>query len=74
MKFLTAFSQAAQRFGNRFSNLQIRVFAGLLYAAHWLVPWAIPSYDSPLLGVFAITLFVLTLGRKRSQPFEPDAQ
>ncbi|MNI20859.1 hypothetical protein D3C73_743570 [compost metagenome] len=74
MKFLTVFSQAAQRFGNRFSNLQIRVFAGLLYGAHWLVLWAIPSYDSPLIGVFAVTMFVLTYGRKRSEPVEPDTR
>ncbi|WP_421527327.1 hypothetical protein [Pseudomonas brenneri] len=64
MKFLSDLSQAAQRFGNRFSNRQMRIFAALLYVATLLMSRVIPPFLTTQLTVFAITLFVLSLGRR----------
>ena len=63
MKWIRYFSSAAERYGSRFSNLQIRLLAAFLLAVHCLMLWAIPSYTSTFLGAFAATLGALTVFR-----------
>jgi Na+/melibiose symporter-like transporter len=63
VSFLNRCSQAARRFGDRFSNQQLRVFAVLVLAVHYLLVWALPAFESSVLFVFAVTLLVLTVGR-----------
>lgn len=64
MTFFKALDQVAKRFGNRFSNLQLRLFAVAMALGHLLIAWAIPSYRSPYLFIFAIVLFISTIPRR----------
>ncbi|WP_442108101.1 hypothetical protein [Pseudomonas sp. NUPR-001] len=64
MSFLTVLDQAIKRFTNRFSNLQLRLFAVAMALSHLLFAWAIPSYRSPFLFIAAIGLFLSTFVRR----------
>jgi hypothetical protein len=63
MKWIRSFNSAAERFGRRFSNLHVRLFAAFLLIVHCLMLWAIPGYTSTFLGALATTLGVLTVFR-----------
>lgn len=63
MKWIRYFNSVAERFGSRFTNLQIRLLAAFLLLVHCLMLWAIPAYTSTFLGALATTLGVLTVFR-----------